>query len=209
MMEMGYDSADKDATIPPMLQGSSPLVFLGETFSVLLTPQGQVQEVKGLDRLQENIAKKVPEGPRKQQMLQNLTGKQLTESIKEFFLRPLTCYPDKPVGIGDTWTRKEVPAIAPYDYDTTWTLKDRKAGIATIEALSTVKPKPQPDQQGPAFSGQFHARIELNESTGQIIRATTTQGLSGNVQAGTSSVSVKTVGVSTVEMTERKGNDDR
>lgn len=207
MMEVAYDSADKVSPVPPAALGVA--VFLGAGFSAKITPQGQAEEVKAVEQLRKNIETQIPEGPERKQMLDAFEKQQLAESIRELCLASMAVYPDKPVGIGDSWSRMVSYKTQPLVLDNKWTLKDRKAGSAIIEATTTVKSNPEA-LQDPAvkmkfdMSGKRLGQIEIKESTGQIIRSMITQDLSGQMQAGAATVSVKTHGVTTFEMTERK-----
>jgi hypothetical protein len=206
-MEVGYDSSDKVSPVPPGAQGVA--VFLGVGFSAKITPQGQVEELKGMEQLRKNIETQIPEGPERKQMLEAFEKQQLAESIKELCLSPMAVYPDKPVGIGDTWSRTISFKTQPLIFDNKWTLKERKAGSAIIEAATTVKSNPEGLQDAAVkmkldISGKGVGQIEIKESTGQIIRSKMTQDLSGQMQAGAMAISMKTHGVTTFEMTERK-----
>jgi len=207
MMEVAYDSANKASAVPPGAQGVA--VFLGAGFSAKITPQGQAEEVKAMEQLRKNIETQIPEGPERKQMLDAFEKQQLAESIKELCLSPMAVYPDKPVGIGDTWSRTVSVITQPLVLDNKWTLKDRKAGSAIIEAATTVKSNPEALQDAAVktkfdMSGKRLGQIEIKESTGQIVRSKITQDLSGQVQAGAATVSIKTHGVTTFEMTEHK-----
>ena len=202
--EVGYDSSDKDKPMPPEAQSFGPAGFLGEQFSAQITPQGQVLKMGGLEALRKNMEKKIPDGPARQQVMQGLTDERLAGSIRDYFLRPLAIYPDRPVGIGDSWSRNDSSGIAPYDYENKWTLKDRKAGIVVIDAETTLKQRPQSEQRGTPMSGRARGQIEINESTGQILRSKTIEVMSGQRKIGTSAFDIKTDNVTTFEMTERK-----
>jgi len=68
-----------------------------------------------------------------------------------------------------------------------WTLKERKNGVAVIEVASTIKPNPQakPTEMGQGitssseFTGNQQGLIEMQESTGLIIRSKINQQMSG------------------------------
>ncbi len=209
MMEVVYDSAKQASPVPAGAQ--SVAAFLGESFTAKITPQGLVEELRGLERLRKSIEKKIPEGSMEQQMLQDLDDEQLADSIRDYFLNPMAVYPDKPVGIGDSWSRTSILKTQPFIYENKWTLKDRKAGLAIIEADTTMKSKPEAVQKGAVemkfdMSGKRIGQIEINESTGQIIRSKMTQDSSGQMDAGSTKINLKTHGVTTFEMTERKAD---
>jgi hypothetical protein len=98
-------------------------------------------------------------------------------------------FPDKPVAIGDSWSQKDTlttgfPAIV----ENTWTLTDRKDGVATINVESTFKPNPEgePMKIGPVTTG-FRLKgsqkgiFKLDESTGWFVEGELTQKMSGEV----------------------------
>jgi uncharacterized membrane protein YgcG len=72
--------------------------------------------------------------------------------------------------------------------DSKWTLKERRNGVAIIEVVSTVKPNPEakPVEIGSSevtssaeFTGNQQGLIEMQESTGLIIRSKINQQISG------------------------------
>jgi hypothetical protein len=202
--EMIYDSADENHPIPSEARAFGPAGLLGEKFTVVISRQGQVQEIQGLEAVRQNIGNKLPEGPDRQQAMEGITEQQLAASIREYFLRPLAIYPSVPVRIGDSWNRRDASGTAPYDYATSWTLKSRKEGVAVIDANTIMTPKSPFEQGGAAISGRSGGQIEIDESTGRILRSRIAQTLSGQVTAGSSGVGVKTDSVTTFELIERK-----
>ncbi len=90
-------------------------------------------------------------------------------------------------------------------------VEGRKAGSAIIEAATTVRSNPEALQNAAGkmkfdMAGKRLGQIEIKESTGQILHSKMTQDLSGQVQAGAATVSIKTHGVITFEMTEPKAD---
>lgn len=102
----------------------------------------------------------------------------------------MAIYPDKPVGIGDSWSRKVAVAKGfAMIVDNTWTLKARRGGIAVVEIKSAVKPNPnaKPLDMGPLklqydIGGKQQGEMEIDEATGWVIKAKMTQDLSGKVR---------------------------
>ncbi|MCX5638754.1 MAG: DUF6263 family protein [Planctomycetota bacterium] len=182
MGEAVYDSSQKDALVPPMAQSFAGLV--GEGFSVKLTRQGKVEQVRDLDKI----------------------------------------YPDRPVGVGDSWNKTIVLSVGfPMIMENKWTLKEHKDGVATIELDSTIKPDPnaKPMEMGQMkmsyeLSGRQQGLIRMRESTGQLISSKMEQQLSGQVKTQSAGlqpqemvVPMKIKGVVTMEMTERKEGQNR
>jgi Tol biopolymer transport system component/formylglycine-generating enzyme required for sulfatase activity/DNA-directed RNA polymerase subunit RPC12/RpoP len=207
MIDVTYDSSKKTSRVPPLAQ--SVVMYLGESFSAKMTPQGQVEELKGLEKLHRNIEKKMPKGRMEQQILQTLDSEELANSIKDLFLSPMAVYPDKPVGIGDSWSRTGfLSSRRSFILENKWMLQDRKAGIAIIEASATIKSQPDAVQRQDVkvkydMSGKQAGQIEIKESTGQIICSKITQDLSGQAHADATAIRMKTYAVTTFEMSKR------
>lgn len=215
--ETVYDSSKKDSSVPRTLQQFAAL--LGEGFSLRMTPEGQVKAVRGSKRMRENISKKLPAGPLGEILMKDLERHISKEAIKELTENSMAMYPDKPVGVGDSWSREVVLSQGlPMVLEHKWTLKERKNGVAVIEVNSVVTPnrKAKPMETGGAkisyeFSGRQRGLVQMQESTGLITGSKINQDISGQMQtevvsAGgkpqTMTVGLKIRGVATVEMGE-------
>jgi WD40 repeat protein len=214
--QLTYDSSEKALTIPPMAQGFAAL--LDETFSMKITPQGRVEEVEGLQTVRNNIGKKIPEGPMKEAMMMGLKQFINEEGIKEQTENSMAIYPEKPVGIGDSW-RKTIALTqgTAITLENEFILKDRKNGISFIEVKSDIKsnPKAEPMKMGTTnisydLSGKQQGLLEIEESTGRLISSKTNQDASGQIkvevtgqQSQVTQIPVKIDSVVTCEMTER------
>ncbi len=211
-----YDSSKKGLPVPPIAQGFAAL--LEESFSLKITPQGRVEEVKGIQAVRNNVGKKLPEGPMKEVMMVGLKQFINEEGIKELTESSMAIYPEKPVGIGGSWRKTfALTQGAAMTVENEFILKDRKNGVSFIEVRSNIKsnPKAKPMVIGSTkvsyeLSGKQQGLIEIEESTGRLIRSKTNQEASGNIKvevAGQQSqgqtIPVKIDGVVTCEMTER------
>ncbi len=211
-----YDSSDKGSPVPPTAQGFA--VLLDEGFSLKTTPQGRVEEVMGLQTLRDNIERKLPEGPMKQAMMMGIKQFINEEGIKEMTESSLAIYPEKPVGIGDSWKRTlTLTQGAAMTLENEWTLKDRKDGVSFIEVKSNIKSNPEGGSVGVGtakvsykLSGKQQGMIELEESTGRIIRSRINQDISGQIkvevpgqQTQQQPIPVRINSVVTCEMTKR------
>ncbi|MFH1884082.1 MAG: DUF6263 family protein [Planctomycetota bacterium] len=185
--EKVYDSSKKDSTVPPELQWFAPL--LEESFSLTITPEGQISEIKDLDKVRSNVRQKLPPGPMKEIAMSSLNQWLDDQALRERIENSMAIYPDKPVGVGDSWSRNVA-----YSRDfvmileNTWTLKERKNGVAVIEVVSTIKPNPEAKPveigtQGATsnseFTGNQQGLIEMQESTGLIINSKINQQMTG------------------------------
>jgi hypothetical protein len=189
MGAMDYDSANPPATVPPMARGFAALV--GQGFSMDMTPEGRVVRVEGADqllaRITENIEIPMPamrstiEAQMKQQF-----GDQ---ALKEMMEQMMAIYPEKPVAVGDSWSRKVTVARGfPMVMDNNWTLKSRADGVAVVEVRSTVEPNPDagPLEMGgmriqQKLRGDQQGTIEIDETSGWVLKSTLNQEFSGEM----------------------------
>lgn len=186
-----YDSKNPPETVPAMAQGFAALV--GQGFTMELTPEGTVTKVEGVDEMLAHIMKsiKAPDESIRATMEKKMKEQFGDEALKEIMEKMMAIYPDKPVGVGDSWRRKIVISKGfAMTIDNTWTLKSRRDGIAVVEVNSTVKPNAnaKPLDMGTLrlqydIGGKQQGEMKIDEATGWVIQAKMTQNLSGKVRA--------------------------
>jgi len=216
---MEYDSSSKDSH--PNAQARPVAALLGESFWVKLTPRGRVRQIKGLEPMYANIAKKLPQGPINQQMLNSLKQQFAQETLKEMIEVGTAIYPNRAVGVGDSWGNKSAVSQGfPMVVQNKWVLKHREGGKATIEVSGAIKPNPKakPMELGSTkivyeISGKQNGQIELEESTGRIINSSIKQVLAGEMKMAGSggeggipemNIMMDIETVTTMQMSERK-----
>ena len=186
-----YDSSNPPATLPDAALGYAAL--LGKGFSMTVTPLGEVTGVQGIDALLWGILDtlNVPAGSTRDALLENLQAQFGEEAMKESFEKATAIYPEKPVAVGDSWSKKLVLAMGmPMIVDNTWTLKSRKDGVAFVDVKSTIAPNPDAKPMEISgmtvsyeVSGDQNGTLELDEATGWPLRSNMTQNLSGQISA--------------------------
>ncbi len=216
---MEYDSSKKDSQ--PHAQAQPVATLLGESFLVKLTPQGRVKEIKGLEPMYANIAKKLPQGPINEKMLNGLKQQFGQEALKEMMEVGTAIYPNGAVEVGDSWEIKfAISQGFPMVVENKYVLKQREGGKATIEVSGAIKPNPEAKPMelgllkiGYEITGRQSGQIELEESTGLIIRSTIKQVLAGEMKMGGAggdsnmpgmNIMMDVESVTTTEMSERK-----
>lgn len=186
-----YDSSNPPAEVPLLARGFAALV--GQSFSMKISPDGHIKDVQGMNAMLSHILEKLdlPEGTMKTSLEKSLREQFGAQGLKESMETMMAIYPNQPVGIGDSWTERTVISRGlPMILDNTWTLKERKNGLAIIEVSSIVKPNPEaaPMEWGPArltydISGKQKGTIELEEATGWTTSGKLTQQFSGQIKA--------------------------
>jgi len=195
MGKVSYDSANPPATVPQAAIGYAALV--GRGFSAKITPTGEMTDVRGADQMVAEIlgAMNLPAGSARDQVEALLRTQLSDEALKDSFEKAALFYPDKPIAVGDSWSGQIALASGmPMILDTTWTLKARKNGVATVETRSDVRPNPGAKPLELAgmsisyeLSGVQSGSMDLDEKTGWLLGGTLKQDVSGKVSAmGTS-----------------------
>lgn len=184
-----YDSSNPPETVHPMAKGFAALT--GQSFSMRLSPQGQIKSVEGVDamftRVMQNID--VPDARVKATLEKKLKQQFGDDALKEMMENTMAIYPDKPVAIGDSWSKKVVVTKGfAITLENTWTLKDRKDGVAVVDVQSKITPSQnaKPIEMGMMkvrqdISGSQEGQMEISEATGWPVRAGMTQKLSGKM----------------------------
>jgi hypothetical protein len=188
MNEIVYDSSQKDVNAPPAAQGFAAL--LNEGFAVKLTPQGKAVQVKGLDKMRNNISQKLPTGPMREYMLKGMEQFLSEEAMKEFTESSFAMYPDREVGVGDSWTKMvSMTRGLPMTIANKCSLKDRKDGVAILDVSSEIKTNPnaKPMEMGLTkmtyeLTGTQQGQVRIDETTGLMRTSSFEQQISGQVK---------------------------
>ena len=190
MGKVDYDSSKPAAeALHPMAKGFAALV--GASFWIDLTPQGRATRVEGADQLATRVVEKVdlPVESLRTTLEQQMKDQFGDQALKETMEQMMGIYPDQPVGVGDSWSKKMVVTKGtPMVMNNTWTLKSRKDGVAFIDVQSTLEPNPDAGamEMGAAklrhrLAGTQQGSIEMDEATGWVLRSTVKQQLSGDL----------------------------
>lgn len=190
MGNLDYDSA-KQPTPPP---GAEPFAaLLGQSFVIRITPKGEVLDVNGLEELQAAVRKKLPPGSENDPAMSALSQYLDKNSIKQMIENALSIYPDKPVEVGESWSRKRVMTpMFELTIDSKWTLQKREAGVVTIATASSLRSNPdKPAEAGGMkmkfdLAGKQDGTIQMQEATGLILLGQAQQQLKGEIKMGES-----------------------
>jgi hypothetical protein len=187
--EFEYDSENPPDEIA--LQARAFAAMVGQGFTMKLTPKGHVTAIEGVDEMFQKIfdAVELPEGQMKEAIMTDLKRQFGDAALSEMMEKTMAMLPTEPVGVGDSWDRTmTVTTGLPSTIEDTWTLVDRKDGLATIEVKSTLKPNEDapPMKMGPfsmkfGLSGTQTGTLKLDEATGWFVGGTFNQELSGDM----------------------------
>ncbi len=218
-VDVDFDSAKTDKPVP--LQAIGLALILGESFYVKMSPAGRVEKINGLESVLSSVRGKIPNVRGKEQILesmkQQLDESRITSELESFF----AIYPDRAVSVGDSWSRRHVfPGPNGRIVETKWQLK--QADDAVVRVQVSIELNSNPDA-GPVnirgvkmqreISGSGTGLIEINRSTGMIIRSKLTQDIVEQLRRApggairrsrTAGKPVKTHSVITFEVTEQQ-----
>lgn len=157
--------------------------LMNSSLTLTLDKFGTDSNVEGYDAIIKKVKAIVGNDMPDQLIAANLGSP--TENIEYFFIN----YPDRAIKIGDTWS-KEMPSVlqgVPISLYTTYTLADRKDGVAYINFTTKVavdKSKLPSDFAAEVDNIKFDAWMkgvgQINESTGFPIIMQVTQSMEAN-----------------------------
>jgi hypothetical protein len=185
-----YDSQKATDNVPAQAKSFAALV--DQSLTLRISSQGRVDEVQGTDALLEKVCKAVdlPNDATRETLRKQLNEQFGDRAMKEQMEQILAIYPDKPVGLGDSWSRRiTVSAGFPLILENTYKLRERKDGMALIDVSSKMSKNPdgKPMKIGTAtlsfdLSGKQQGRMELAEDSGWVIKSELTQEFSGTLK---------------------------
>lgn len=210
---LAYDSK-KDADKVP--SGAEPYAALvGESVEIRLGPLGHVKSVKGADTLVQHMLAKMPRNNGFLQgfMDEAIKGQFSENGIRDMIEAKTSIYPNKPVKIGDDWTRKTtVNRGMAMAAETTYTLKAIKNGRAILAADGKMAADGSGNvaMEGMKMtinaSGKRTGTLEVDVETGWILKADVEENYNGSLDmdAQGQRMSLPTSGSSHLKMTGNK-----
>jgi hypothetical protein len=175
--QVNYDSDNKNVPVP---RGAEPYAaILGQVFYARITPEGRIERINGLDAMLGHVRGKLPPGEAREAASRDLKQQFNEQTIKALLENSMAVYPPEAVAVGDTWqTTDTIAGAVPLIFETSYELKDRKDGSATIEGQTTIKSDPRYDRRnvrgltiGHKVTGSQQKTATLKESTGEILES--------------------------------------
>jgi hypothetical protein len=184
-----YDSSTPAPVIPAAAKGLAAVV--GQAVTIKVTPTGHVTDVQGVDELIDAILKRleIPDGPTKPILESSLRKEFGQDAIRDNMETMLLIYPDKPVAVGDTWSRRLAIAKGfSIVIENAFTLKESNADVATVAVkskLSSNADAPPIDMGNRKLtyelSGEQSGVLKINRSDGMIRAAEMKQKITGKM----------------------------
>lgn len=138
-----YDSDRPSAQIPPGAESFAALV--GNGFTMLITPLGEVIDIEGLDELYDGMLAALDLGdPALEAELESVFRDQFGEEALVQQMANITNYlPEQAIEVGDSWSHSvETTMGFPTTTETTYTVVAIDGTTVTLRASATVRPDP-------------------------------------------------------------------
>jgi len=163
----------------------------GSKFQMKVSPTGKTTDIRGIKEMLTKIKEKMGNGPEMQGMNKFFDKMFDEKQAKEMTGDMLGAFPAEPVAVGDTWYDTiSMNFIMPIDVDTTYMLKQRKDGIAYIDAVAKmdmgdsskaieIDPNNKVSMQ---ISGTMNTTSEVDEKTGLTRKSNIAMNFSGVIK---------------------------
>jgi len=182
-----YDSSKPETQVAPAFAGYAAL--FNHSLEIVFKPNGEVAEVRKMGELIDKMLNQMnlPQGPESEQVKKMISDQFGEEAMKEMIGQSSAIYPDKPIKVGESWTKTITLSKGfPMKITNKWTLKKRKGGISYIDMLSSVSQNDTPLEFGVVkikynISGSMSGQMEMQEKSGLATKATINQKMSGTV----------------------------
>lgn len=181
-----FDSANPDSSSSPAAQGVAAMV--GAKLTIELGAKHQVLRVKGMDTILEKQL--VGVAPEQREALSAQLKGQFGDNGGREMMRPfLAFYPDRTVGVGDSWSREDT-LVKPYPMRTNNNYRVisvdskriRLQVSGTLRTISGSAPMALGDVQMQLdLRGNTDGSIEVDRESGWLASSSTTQHLEGSL----------------------------
>jgi hypothetical protein len=193
MQNISFDSNTSEDVATQANIGPIFKAIIDKPFETVMTKTGKVRSVKGLDKFMEAMlgafGEDVPEETRRQMIEQ--FGSQFSEEALKSQLEQSTGYfPDKPVGIGDTWNTKVATKSSNFTINieiksTLKSIEDNVVGLA-IDGIVSTPEGYEMDINGAkakaSLKGSQKGTFKLNKDTGWVISSDMIMNFNGDIE---------------------------
>ncbi len=148
MMDTDYDS-EKDKEAPEEGLGRIMAGLNGKSFTMKLSPRGEVVAVKGYEAIMEEITKDMGEDD---PMLGAMKSQMNDENMKKLMQQAFPRLPEKAVGKGDSWEDSSdmgIPGLGALTMKNKTTIKEQKGSEITLNVDGKFEKKDDGGNGGP------------------------------------------------------------
>jgi hypothetical protein len=173
MATMAYDSANPDAGTDPMSAMLKKVFtdFVGASFTMVISPTGEVQKVEGFTKLADKMFSNLPQEPAAANMMNGFKASLSDDAMRTMFSQTFVALPGRPVKPGDSWNGQFVsknPMLGALVTSVKATLKSVEASagdqVATIATALAIKQDPK---SATAASNPLGLPTQVGDSSGE------------------------------------------
>ncbi len=190
MGKIEYKSWEEQDEKPLITRGFATLI--DQNYTIKMTPQGRILEISGTDKIIDDMLKNFDlpaDSVMIEQMRENLKNQYGNEAMKEVMEKTFAFYPDKPVGVGNSWSAKfNLTRGFPMTLINAWKLRSIKNGKVHIDLYTKIEPNTKTSlmqigdmKMSYVLSGEQKGYIIVDTLTGWMIESTTEQSFEGKV----------------------------
>ena len=189
-MGISFDSKDASTLNTPQAKMMSSLI--GQSLNMKIKPNGKVEEITGFEEMFDSMFNNtgLPDNEMMTKMKEQIKKQYSSSSLTESMEQAMAIFPDKPVVVGETWTRTlKVNYGMAMSLQNTWTLKERKDGKAIIDVTTTIvsNDAAEPLDLGMMqlkynLQGEQSGTIIIDEETGWTVSGDIVQNIHGTVE---------------------------
>ena len=208
---LSYDSAAPEKAVDAtggMMKGRFSSL-IGESFTVVMTPVGEMQAIEGMNRIMEKAFSTLPQDPAGAGMLNGLRNSFSDDAIKSTLSQGFSRLPERPVKPGDTWNSDFTvnnPMMGALTTSTATTLKALEGGgaeqVAKMGTKVIMKSDPKSSGTNPMgltvhmSDGSAEGEVSFDVAKGRLqkadVRSTVNMSMSGSGPDG-SAMSMQTL----------------
>lgn len=178
-----YDSeGDGESSDNPMMAAMDDGfdVMVGKSFNIVMSRQGKVESVSGLDELMSAMQEK--SGGAEAQTMS-------ADDLEKMMQNMIAIFPKTQVGVGDTWGSKtKLGGQYPMEMETDYKVEEIDANkvYLNVEAEITMDSEMElPDGVGSMnMGGEMEGSMEVDRKSGMVLSSNMTMDMKGNVKAG-------------------------
>ena len=161
--------------------------MVGCKFQMKVKPTGETYDIRGTREMIVKAKGAMGNNPEMQGAGEFLDKMFDEKQLKELVGNMMVVFPAGPVAIGDTWYDTiSMNFIVPIDISTTYMLKDRKDGIAYIDAVAKMDMGDNSktidmgsNKMSMQLAGTINATNQVDEKTGLVRKGNMTMSFSG------------------------------
>jgi hypothetical protein len=172
--------------------------FIGKSYVVEMSPTGAVQSIAGMKEMLGSVSQNNP-------MLAYMTQMFSDDALKQSLEQSFRIYPETPVNIGDSWDVKQAIGMNGMSVDnlSTYTLKDVKDGVATLDILSKMDYQLTTPMEG-TLRGSTSGSMDVDLKTGLPKQSLSAMKMSGKFSAQGMEIENETTAKTKISVVEMK-----